>query len=810
MKKLSTFTFLFAAISFWFILQSFQPIDSTESKIQFLKQKLEIAHKAYPNENVYLHIDRPSYWSNDDIWFKAYLESKIDSSNIYVELVGPTGRILQKKMYMAINGIAYGDIHLPDTTSSGVYQIRSYTTWLRNLGESAFYQRNFMVWNIKEKNIVNNQLALESRDIKVQFFPEGGTYITGVSSKLGFKATDENGIGIDIQGVILGDQERFVTFLKSQYKGMGNVIFKPEPNRKYKAIFTFEDRDITIDLPNPEEFGVALNVIATLPDEIRIAISENSQNIDQVKSYYLVGQARGNFLFAKEITLSNGFYGLRISKNSLPTGITQITLFNNELMPLCERLCFVNNNDYVKLDIKPNKDAYSLREEVLIDILSKTKDSVAAIANLSFSAYSTENQLLIEEYPNNILSQFLLNSDIKGRVEEPGYYFKDNEQETLQALDNLMLTQGWRRFSWQAILNNEFVPFNFEHESSIIVKGKVLSKLLEKPLPGSDVTLLFDELAYTVRQQKTDSTGYFYFDKLYFYDETSMIIQVRKQNKKKGTWLELDESSYHSPAVNQLPVAYTVKDNKKVNTTYEISKKDSVTIKRKWHISDTILLDDIDIVGKKFVREFEPSRLYVPLPDKSSVINHEEDIAATVFDYIQFNMPGVFIETAEDGTIVIKVGMGNGPALVLLDGFPTETDLIGSMSFSEFDRIDAQRFAPMYGIKGTNGVINFTTRRDFKNVDRPLPEGLSRMNLQGYAIIREFYSPDYTDAKHSIEKTDFRNTLYWHPNLWTDKDGKAEVKYFNNDQPGEITIVVEGFTADGRICRGVSSYTIKK
>ncbi len=131
------------------------------------------------------------------------------------------------------------------------------------------------------------------------------------------------------------------------------------------------------------------------------------------------------------------------------------------------------------------------------------------------------------------------------------------------------------------------------------------------------------------------------------------------------------------------------------------------------------------------------------------------------------------------------------------------------MSFIDFDLNDVQRIAVIYGIKGNNGAINFTSRRGIKNVEAFLSDGLQRLHLKGYAVTKEFYSPDYSDSKPTIEKTDFRNTLYWNPNIWTSKNGKAKVDFFNSDQPGGVKIVVEGFTTDGRLCRGTCSYEVK-
>lgn len=800
--RICTYTLLF------FLFASFIP-KSSDDRIQFLNDKLSFANANYPNESVYLHTDRQSYWASEDLWFKAYLQSKSDSSNVYVELISPIGKIIQKKMFLAIDGLAYGDFHLPDTTSSGVYQIRAYTNWMRNFEPDAFFYKNLIIWNIKKKHIDNNTEKLNVNDIDLRFFPEGGTFLTGMRSKLGFKAVYKNGIGVDISGVIVDDKGAFVTIFKSQYKGMGNVEFIPEFNKKYKAEITINDKKMIVDLPTPTQYGVTLSVATLMPEELRIVVAESKNEGEAIteKLYYILGQTRGNMIFSQKIKLLDGFYGLKIEKNKLPTGVLQVTLFDSNMLPLCERLLFINHDDYVHVDVRTGKELYSTREEVIVDLKTVFNDSLPLVSNLSLSAFATENQMKLEEYPNNILTQFLLNADLRGRIEEPAYYFKDKSRETLMALDNLMLTQGWRRFSWQALINNEVIPLPFEQQSSIVLKGKVTNRLGNKPQPNSSVTLFFDQLAFNYVEQKTDALGQFCFDQLYFFDETTAIIKTEKENGKKNIWLEVDDRSDKSPVIKYLPIDFRVNAEERVNTTYDVSIKESSLIQKKWHISDTILLDDIDVFGFEIKKEVDVDPLFMNA-DMTAQIDENTDIAASILDYMQLNLPGVYIDDTGSNP-VFRIGGNSGPALLLLDGFPVESDMITTFSFSDFKRVDVLRFAPMYGIKGNNGAINFTLNRGTKNVEANLPDGINKIKIRGYAVTRQFYSPNYNDTEHSITKTDFRSTLYWNPNFWTDADGKAKVSFYNSDQPGDVNIVIEGFTADGRLCRGTHTYKVK-
>jgi hypothetical protein len=54
---------------------------------------------------------------------------------------------------------------------------------------------------------------------------------------------------------------------------------------------------------------------------------------------------------------------------------------------------------------------------------------------------------------------------------------------------------------------------------------------------------------------------------------------------------------------------------------------------------------------------------------------------------------------------------------------------------------------------------------------------------------------------------DYRNTLFWNPDLQTRKDGKTEISFFTSDESSDYIIVVEGITSDGK--KGYSSVSLR-
>jgi len=72
-------------------------------------------------------------------------------------------------------------------------------------------------------------------------------------------------------------------------------------------------------------------------------------------------------------------------------------------------------------------------------------------------------------------------------------------------------------------------------------------------------------------------------------------------------------------------------------------------------------------------------------------------------------------------------------------------------------------------------------------------------------------SPDYSvDTIKFNRIPDFRNTLYWNPDMHTDKTGKASVEFYTSDEAAEYLITIEGTTTDGRTGFASSTLNVRK
>jgi hypothetical protein len=674
---------------------------------------------------------------------------------------------------------------------------------MRNFDEEWFFRNDVVIWNLVDKDKIPESEKVKQGDFDIQFLPEGGTFVAGINNKLAFKAVNSVGNGIDFSGEIVDDSGNKILEFKSDYLGMGSFVFTPREGEKYTAKMVYGSDVMSVKLPLPQQQGEILSVQTINSDKIQLRVLSNFPGKDSL-NFTVVGQSEGAVCFQHKI-ISNTKEGiLEIEKNKLPGGILKFTLFNSGNLPVCERLVFNNHFEIIDLKITTNKTRFVPRDSVLVAVESYTKSGKPCVSNLSMSVYNPGNQLRDPKYSNNIVSHFLLNSELKGNIENPWYYFKDDSVSTQIALDNVMLTHGYRYFDWEAVLSDKTPEIEFEPESSIEFKGRVVSDILEKPLEDCKVTMMTVKSQLGVYKDVTDSLGRFAFRDLFFYDTLQVSIQALNKKGRRNTMIQLDRSSITSPEVNYLPSMYETGEEKPVETMAYIQESQNDLIKRKWSLSDTILLEEISVTARARQKDDGHFRIYNEADFVFDMKDQQKLDVGNVYDAIEGRFPGIRHEEAEERFLYRGQSL-----LIYLDGIPADYDLLKTFPAEAFDKIELIRMGIFAGVNTDRGILFFYTKRGEKFINMPSDKvGMKSTRIVGYSPFRKFYSPKYETTKQPAIIDDFRNTIYWNPVVQTDSTGVAGVSFFNSDEMGNIKIVVEGVTEDGKLCRGVGSYVV--
>ncbi|HEY2581890.1 MAG TPA: carboxypeptidase-like regulatory domain-containing protein, partial [Mucilaginibacter sp.] len=286
----------------------------------------------------------------------------------------------------------------------------------------------------------------------VQFLPESGNLVAGLPSHVGFKAIGEDGRGITISGIVTDHNQKQVAALQSLHNGMGSFDLTIQPNEKYTAKVNLPGGTVKeFALPGIKNTGAVLDVKNPFDkDSVAITISATNDLVKAGDSYFLIGKSRGIICYAAIVSFKDGNVSRKVAKQLFPSGITHFILTNAKGQPLNERLVFIDHSDNLNVELSTDKSAYEPHDSISMHIM--VTDSIGKPIAGNFSLAVTDDAQVKQDTLNNenIMTRLLLTSDLKGFVEEPGYYLQTKNAKSWQALDNLLLTQGWVNYDWQA------------------------------------------------------------------------------------------------------------------------------------------------------------------------------------------------------------------------------------------------------------------------------------------------------------------------------------------------------------------------
>ncbi|MCF0059602.1 TonB-dependent receptor plug domain-containing protein [Dyadobacter sp. CY356] len=802
---LKTIALVFAV----FLLASYKWADDDFSKI--ILSRLQEYRRIFPQEKAYLHLDKPYYITGDTLFFKAYLaEGSVhfaDSASqvLYVDLIDKrTGKNISLRRVKLDGGIGNGDIVLNDDLPKGAYAIRAYTSWMRNFQEDFFFHKDIYLFNDDIEKPASPVSGLD-----VQFFPEGGQLVAGLNTRIGFKAIDESGLGPDVEGYILNQNNDTIVPIKSEHLGMGKFPFQPLANQKYTAYLRKKSEPFkAFNLPEvkPEGFIMMVNNLTTT-DKMRVLIYAHFADNTE-KEVNIIAHTRGLVAFAAKGKVTKKGLQLNVPTSAFPDGITQLTLFDHLNQPVCERLVFIDHGDRLNVKINTQKKIYKIREKTEVEVTVTDSAGAPVETNLSV-AVTDAGQIAQQPFDQNIVSYLMLSSDLKGNIEQPAYYFDLTKEDRKMKVDVLMMTQGWRRFDWKDVLQETHTaPARFV-EQGFSIQGEV--KRGKKPVENVMLSVyLSNDSINTFLSTETGPTGLFSLDNLVFKD--SLNVRLQGMSPKNRDVLNILVAPFDPPkfTISRIPF-YPVTVDALQMAAYLKRAEEYLAIEKKIRDSREKLLKEVTIRGQKEVQR-DSRKLYSRADATIKVSSMPAGGAMTVLDMLQGRVAGVVV-SGSGSNASVRIRNSNSEPTFLLDGVPVEKDYITSINIFDVETIDVLKgaSAAIYGSRGGGGVISVLTKRANANYDysKDIVPGVTVAKIAGFNTPREFYTPRYDLDLPNNNIPDYRSTFFWAPMLRTNKNGKARFSYFNTDANTNVTIRAEALTAWGIPGSGEGSYSVR-
>ena len=367
------------------------------------------------HEKMYVHTDRSYYFCGQILWFKAYVENAANNEPLslskvaYVEVLNNSHEpVLQAKIALE-NGSGSGSLALPLSLPSGNYELRGYTSWMKNDSPDHYFKKLVTIVNTTEN--LDPSLVKSTVEYEAQFFPEGGNLVNGIRSVIGFKINDDSGKGIDATGIIVDQASDTVAQFETKKFGMGQFSFTPEKEKRYTAIITLKDSSvIRKELPKALTNGYVMH-LSEEGNNLKIAVFSSdaiAQNI------YLIVTTNNRVDVSQEATLQNNQAVFTIKKEDLKAGIAQITMFTANREPVCERLYFKRTANKLMISGQTNKANFNFRDKVNIDLSTTDVSGNSLAGNLSAAVYRLDN--LHQANGENIFTYLSLSSDLKGYI----------------------------------------------------------------------------------------------------------------------------------------------------------------------------------------------------------------------------------------------------------------------------------------------------------------------------------------------------------------------------------------------------------
>ena len=354
-----------------------------------------------------------------------------------------------------------------------------------------------------------------------------------------------------------------------------------------------------------------------------------------------------------------------------------------------------------------------------------------------------------------------------------------------------------------------FILFYLRFNVNCAKQGKIYKKTRQINF-YTRITLFTTSGGTFILDTVSDAQGKFTFNNLIFRDSIKFVVQARTAKDRKNLEIELDNIAPQLVGKNKNAPDIQVNINDGLSPYLQNSKK-LFSEQVKYGIGNhTILLKEVVIKDTRTVAVKHSANLNGP-GNADQILTYKDlenmgNISLPII--LQGRLLGVMFR----GNVPYST-RGGGAMQVVIDGVYVDSDFLNSINTTDIASIEVLRTignTAIYGSRGGNGLLVITTKRgDEGSVYNRYAPGIVTYSPKGYYKAREFYSPQYDDPKTNTQMQDLRSTIYWRPNVITDKEGNASFSFFNADGKGTYRVVIEGIDADGNLGRQVYKYKVE-
>jgi hypothetical protein len=732
-KTIGDFTIAAESPGGLYKVKAFTNWQKNETDTVFFEKELTVQDVVLPNLKMKLDFERKAFGPGDEVIAKLELytnENQPLANYNFKYVANLEGRkLLESTSVTGNDGIMYIHFKLPENlkTNDGLV--------------------NVLIDYQGQTESVSRSIPIVLNNINFAMYPEGGDLVNDLESRVAFRALNEFGKPADVEGDVFDSNNKLMTHFSSYHQGMGAFNIKPEGGKRYFVKITKpENIKEKYDLTEPMPRGYVLSTDNVNKNELVLNVKST-----ETEELSVIAQTRGKICYATSFAANAGNNKLILPANQFPIGVFQITLFDSKGIERAERLVFLNKNKQLSIAIETDKEKYLPREKVKMTVTIRDDHGMPMPASLSMSVVNDQLLSFADDKSGNILSKLLLENDIKGKVEEPAFYFNTKEPKADVALDYLLMTAGWRRFTWKKIMDNDLPNIAYQGERAIL-SGSIIDQQTTKPISKAKIKINGIEQTISVNEN-----GEFYIDKLDLSNPTNITLNAEG----------------YTP---QTIAVYDYKPDAKYYLTDQTSavySRAEMNMGARMQMPAAVAIDNILMVQGN---AWNDQNVAAPMAPKMAKVNNQNAPKAKPCPAKMNDKAKIELKADQD------VANAKDEDQVQFLGNAEEK--------AQFNNKMVARKAGNMAMAGQR----------FRNPNAETPPAI------GYYRAKEFPQTVYATTQDNVIRNDFRSTIYWNGNVDVDRTGKGVVEFYNSDDISSFRATVEGISADGMIGRTEKTY----
>lgn len=741
-------------------------------------------------ETFYTQINKQKFFNGESLWFKSYiyntktLSPYFASKNIHISIYDSKGNLVENKIFYAENATTFGHFEINKKYKPGKYLIKTSSNWMKNFNENRSHLQEFEVLGNSESNSI--KVTNNSKRYDFQILPEGGHIINNTVNVFGFKIVNNQGKGCKISNGEVYENNNLITTFKNNRLGIGKFKCFLSDDKIYTVKAILENGEtLSEKIESPEKLGVAISAENIFNDNYLIVqLKTNKSTLPNLigKTYYIAIHRDGFFQkIDMNFEAEKLNYAVKFKKEIMIPGVNILTLFNENAEPISERILF--NPNGIKTKSLPNTYSSKKQKDSTTITYTLKKGFIGSKGSLSISVLPKLNK----SYRKNtsIKTAFLLNPYVKGKIEEPDFYFNDLNRKTLYNIDLLLITQGWSRYSWDNIFYKPQYPLH-DFEIGFNIKGKINNHKYN----SKDKIILISKSNGIQLESALFKDCSFEFKNLFIADSSDIQFSLKKNRQTRpNTFFVL------TPKKEQNLLSVNLKTDPEKLNSIKVNKPNQDIIYENPVFLDTILLENSlkpkkpknillqGSFGSKYF-SFDDNKRYSPGTFVTDVIKDNG-----------FDVQNTGLNVTIKSRRIISTSTGPPtPAIFIDNQQQIDFRFLASLRINEIEEMTISNRGNLIGAAGVGGVIQIFTKTNHSNKQN------SKFNLHisknGFSKQKEYYSPNYDKSKNdTFEKY---GAIHWIHLTNPDINGNLVFK-IPNYILGDINLYIEGMAEDGSL-----------